>query len=464
MSEDMLPTHLESTSGNRRARRVALMDSSTYTRILSTFSVHGLRYFYLDDLLASFDVKDRLICVQPAKASAAHLQRFHSERYVEALRKVDTNEQREDAVAFNEAEYELYGFVDDCAPWGGVWLYATTIVAASLQAADLLVRGQVEVALNFGGGRHHAKKSEATGFCFVNDCALAIIHLLQRFQRVLYVDIDIHHGDGVQEAFWQSNRVLCVSFHHFARGFFPGTGRASEVGEGDGFLYNLNLPIKAGLSDGAFISLYQDVFSWSISAFKPDAIVLCCGADTLADDPLGCWNLTSLGVAEAVRITTAVSSCGTGTPLLILGGGGYNASSTARTWTAVTVAALGRSVEERVLGSGAATGASIDIPATAHYFEAHRKSGFTLHTKPSLGRIDKNTHEYLKRLRTHARRALKNLRVRRCRMHLPVDTLRTARPASDTDIDLEEDSKVSKRQCNRHRSATQDGKSEPRDY
>ena len=125
----------------------------------------------------------------------------------------------------------------------------------------------------------------------------------ERFRRVLYLDIDIHHGDGVQDAFWYSDQVLFVSFHHYARGFFPGTGAAGEVGQGGGYLHTLNLPLKGGCGDASFLPLFRDVLSWCRAAFRPDAVVLCCGADSLGVDPIGNWNLTSHAIAAAVRLT-----------------------------------------------------------------------------------------------------------------------------------------------------------------
>jgi len=116
----------------------------------------------------------------------------------------------------------------------------------------LLLNGEANIAINFGGGLHHAKKSEASGFCYVNDIVLAILELLMVYPRVIYIDIDVHHGDGVEEAFYLSNRVMTVSFHQYGEDFFPGTGGLNENGEYDGKNYALNVPLKPGMDDDTF--------------------------------------------------------------------------------------------------------------------------------------------------------------------------------------------------------------------
>ena len=103
--------------------------------------------------------------------------------------------------------------------------------------------------INWSGGFHHAKKSEASGFCYVNDIVLCILELLKFYPRVLYLDIDVHHGDGVEEAFYNTNRVMSVSFHEFDEDFFPGTGSLDSIGEGIGKFFTVNVPLKKGMSD-----------------------------------------------------------------------------------------------------------------------------------------------------------------------------------------------------------------------
>jgi histone deacetylase HOS2 len=136
--------------------------------------------------------------------------------------------------------------------------------------------------------------------------------------RVLYIDIDIHHGDGVQEAFYLSNRVLTVSFHKFHGDFFPGTGAVDEIGNGLGKYFSLNVPLQDGIDDESYISLFKAVMEPTITTFRPSSIVLQCGADSRGADRLGAFNLSIAAHGECVRFIKSF-----GLPLMVLGGGGY---------------------------------------------------------------------------------------------------------------------------------------------
>jgi acetoin utilization deacetylase AcuC-like enzyme len=201
--------------------------------------------------------------------------------------------------------------------------------------------------MHWGGGRHHAHSGQAGGFCYVNDVVLAIQYLQQqKRQRVLYLDIDIHHADGVQQAFYETDQVLTVSLHRYAHGFFPSeTGSIQQKGRYNtpGVGYNLNLPIPKGCMDSDFLAIYQAALEQLSHAFSPDVIVLCVGADGLQRDPVVTttdqgWSLTPEGIAECVRITS--QHCADASrKLLLLGGGGYDPARTARTFVLCTAAA-----------------------------------------------------------------------------------------------------------------------------
>ncbi len=148
-----------------------------------------------------------------------------------------------------------FNFGEDCPIFEGLYDFCRLYSAGSVLAARSLNAGESDIAINWAGGLHHAKKNEASGFCYVNDCVLGILELLKRFERVLYLDIDIHHGDGVEEAFYTTPRVLTCSLHKFGD-YFPGTGCLSDVGIGDGSNYSLNFPLNEGIDDDS----YRDVF------------------------------------------------------------------------------------------------------------------------------------------------------------------------------------------------------------
>ena len=130
-----------------------------------------------------------------------------------------------------------------------------TVVTA---AAERIAGGATDIAINCAGGLHHAKKREASGFCYINDIVLCILELLRSVSRVLYIDIDCHHGDGVEEAFYTTNRVMTCSFHKYGE-FFPGTGTLQDRGRGKGKGYAVNVPLKDGITDDSFRSVFEPV-------------------------------------------------------------------------------------------------------------------------------------------------------------------------------------------------------------
>ena len=222
---------------------------------------------------------------------------------------------------------------------------------ATLHAASLLqpyppappAPGQpkpVTTALNWGGGRHHAQRAQAGGFCYVNDAVLGCDMLRRKFGKVLYVDIDIHHCDGVEAAFDRTDKVVTLSFHKYEKGFFPGTGaplgRHSKV----------NVPLPPGITDDLFLPLYSSAVSDLASAHASigspfGSVCLAVGADGLADDPIvgrDGWALSTRGLSSAVRSTCLLAKK-LRLPLLVLGGGGYSDVNASRAFAACTVAA-----------------------------------------------------------------------------------------------------------------------------
>jgi len=215
--------------------------------------------------------------------------------------------------------------------------------------AALLAEGRHQYGFNWSGGLHHAKQSEASGFCYVNDCVLAILELLKVYQRVLYIDIDIHHGDGVEEAFYLTDRVMTCSFHKF-KDYFPGTGHIEDIGKDAGLYHAVNFPLDEGLDDESFIYIFKPVINKIIENFRPEAILLQCGADSLAGDRLGCFNLSVKGHGEAARYIKSFNI-----PTLLLGGGipyinagGYTLRNVPRCWTYETSVILGEELQNEM--------------------------------------------------------------------------------------------------------------------
>lgn len=249
-------------------------------------------------------------------ASFAELAGFHDPGYVEALRASDASGCVEPQVR------ERHGFGSFENPlFRGVFERAATAVGGSLLAADLALEGRV--AFHPAGGTHHGRRDRASGFCYFNDPVFAIRRLLEAdLSRVLYVDLDAHHGDGVQDAFLDEPRVRTVSIHE--RGRWPYSGAADDLGHG----YARNLPVPAGFNDRELEWLLDAVVLPLAEAFAPQAVVVTCGTDALAGDPLSGLALSNVALWSAVERLIGATG-----PAIVLGGGGYNPWTLARCWT-----------------------------------------------------------------------------------------------------------------------------------
>lgn len=224
-------------------------------------------------------------------------------------------------------KYHIGTKENDCPIFEGLYKYNQISAGGTLAAADNLNKARTDIAINWTGGFHHAKKGEASGFCYVNDIVLGILELLKCHQRVLYVDIDYHHGDGVEEAFFVTDRVMTVSFHRYGDKTFPGTGGPEDIGAGKGKYYSLNIPLLAGIDDESYANLFLVTMSKVMETYCPSVVVLQCGADSLAHDRLGDFNLTLRGHGRCVEIMRSFN-----VPLMLLGGGGYTVKNVSRCW------------------------------------------------------------------------------------------------------------------------------------
>lgn len=167
---------------------------------------------------------------------------------------------------------------------------------------------------------------------------LGILELLRYKQRVLYIDIDVHHGDGVEEAFYTTDRVMTVSFHKYGE-YFPGTGELRDIGVGQGKNYSVNFPLRDGIDDKSYKSIFEPVIKSVMEYYRPEAIVLQCGGDSLSGDRLGCFNLSMAGHANCINFVKSFDL-----PVLVLGGGGYTMRNVARTWAYETGLLVGQTL------------------------------------------------------------------------------------------------------------------------
>ncbi|KAK4749653.1 hypothetical protein SAY87_027102 [Trapa incisa] len=283
------------------------------------------------NLIVHYSLHRRMEICRPYPATPADIQLFHSPEYVSFLSSVTP------AVLSNTSFTRFlkrFNVGEDCPVFDGLLGFCQASSGGSIGSAVKLNRGDADIAINWAGGLHHAKKSEASGFCYVNDIVLGILELLKVHRRVLYVDIDVHHGDGVEEAFYTTDRVMTVSFHKFGD-FFPGSGHIKDIGAHAGKNYALNVPLNDGMDDESFHGMFRPIIQKVMEVYQPDAVVLQCGADSLSGDRLGCFNLSVRGHADCLRFLRSYN-----VPLMVLGGGGYTMRNVARCWCYETAVAV----------------------------------------------------------------------------------------------------------------------------
>ncbi len=261
--------------------------------------------------------------VAPAPATGADLLRVHTPEYLDALRRL--------SAGASVPDKRTYGFGTlDNPPFPGMWEASLLYAGGSLDCARLVMHEGFHAAFNVSGGLHHARYDRAAGFCMVADCPLVACYLLDHgASRVAYVDIDAHHGDGMQAFFYHDPRVLTLSVHETPETLYPRvSGFAEEIGKGEGRGFNANLPLAPGSGDAAYSESFEAVFLPLLSAFDPEYIVLQVGADAHFADPL-----THLGLTSRGWLGLAQSVIALGKPVIALGGGGYNLDTVARLWT-----------------------------------------------------------------------------------------------------------------------------------
>ncbi|EIJ88507.1 histone deacetylase 1/2 [Nematocida parisii] len=322
-------------------------------------------------LIMNYSVFKRLNVYSPVAASFEDLTRFHSDDYIEFLQGI----RKENADA-KEKELSKYNMIEDCPVFEGVYEYCQKSAGGSIQGAAHINEGVSDVSINWSGGLHHAKRREASGFCYVNDIVLGILELLRYNERVMYIDIDVHHGDGVEEAFYCSDRVMTISFHMHGE-FFPGTGAVTDVGIEKGRGYSINIPLNSGIDDNTYLSIFKPVVGAAVEKFRPNVIVLQCGADSLAGDRLGCFNLTHKGHGGCVEFVKSLNI-----PILVLGGGGYTISNVSRAWA----------YETAILAD---VDVATELPYT-EYFD-HYHPNYTLEILP-MAMDNQNTKQYIEKI------------------------------------------------------------------
>jgi len=271
------------------------------------------------------DLPGRVDIEHTADASEEDIELFHDPRHVEFV---------------EEMSVEGRGFLDfgDTPAFPGIYDAARSVVGTTLRAGELVMSGRCRRAFVPIAGLHHAARVRTSGFCVFNDCAVLIEALRRRhgLKRIAYVDIDAHHGDGVYYGFADDPDVLIADIHEDGRFLFPGTGASSETGQGPAVGTKLNLPLLPGADDEDFLSAWREIETY-LNEARPEFVILQCGADSMAGDPL-----THLQFSEDAHGTAAASLCEiadrfAGGRFVALGGGGYNRRNLAVGWSRVVM-------------------------------------------------------------------------------------------------------------------------------
>lgn len=268
------------------------------------------------------------------RATLAELRQIHSAPYLEELQRAATGD-------LTAAGFRMGLGGPDTPVFADMFEYGAWACGAGLVAADQLVSGQADIAFNLLGGFHHAMPARADGFCYLNDVALACDALARAGKRVVYLDVDAHHGDGVQEIFYERSDVFTISMHESGKTLFPWGGFENEIGRGPGLGFNANIPLPAQAHDDAFLAAFERAVLPLIGAYRPDVIVLELGMDTLAGDPLTHLQMTNNIVVEVLDRLMDFQR-----PLLVAGGGGYHIANTVRAWTLAWRTCLGNDDED----------------------------------------------------------------------------------------------------------------------
>ncbi|MDE2687996.1 MAG: acetoin utilization protein AcuC [Chloroflexota bacterium] len=307
------------------ARKTAFVYADELSRhILSeTHPMKPARLRYTYELLQAYNAFDapNVSVVAPREALLEEIQWYHSADYVDAVQRLNNGDVSVDQRKFN------FGPGDNPA-YRGIYDASALSTGATMTAVEMLLSDEVDAAFSISGGLHHAMPSYAYGFCVFNDPVIGIKRLLAEGLRVAYVDIDCHHGDGVQHAFYDTDAVMTISLHESGAFLFPGTGHTQEIGAGRGRGYSVNMPLYPYTTDEVYLWALREVAMPLLHRFQPDVLVTQLGIDSHFRDPITHLALSVQGHAAAVQELASLGA----RKWLALGGGGYDLQAVARAW------------------------------------------------------------------------------------------------------------------------------------
>jgi acetoin utilization protein AcuC len=269
--------------------------------------------------------------VAPRVATQDELLRLHTREYIDAVKRFAAD-------PYGQPPAAGIG-PGDCPPFEDMHVASATVAGGSIEAVDRILGGESEHAFNPGGGLHHAMAGRASGFCIYNDVALGVARARDAGHRVLYVDLDVHHGDGTQALFWDDPQVLTLSIHESGMTLFPGTGFVDEIGGPNAHGTAVNVPLQAYSGDGSWVAAVEKAVPALAEAFKPTFLVSQHGCDTHALDPLAHLRLTTNAYRAATTLLDRIAHDFCDGRWLATGGGGYDAYRVVpRSWSLVWLA------------------------------------------------------------------------------------------------------------------------------
>jgi len=275
------------------------------------------------DLIAAYGLLDSPDApwIEARKADETDLLQFHSAEYLAMLKLANTGQAPPQARRFGLGS-------GDNPVFPGLFDWSLLVAGATLECVRQVMDEDCRIAFNMAGGLHHARADRASGFCYLNDPVIGINRMIENGLRVGYLDIDVHHGDGVQGAFYNTDRVLTISIHQHGYTLFPGTGFPDEMGEGPGRGYAVNVPLAPGTGDDVYLWTFMELVPPLMRAYDPDVLVTQLGVDTLATDPLAGLDLTHKCFVKLVEEIKSWNR-----KWVALGGGGYDVMNVARAWS-----------------------------------------------------------------------------------------------------------------------------------
>lgn len=322
------------------AKRAAFVydDALAEHRLSEEHPMKPVRLRYTYELLREYGALDGagVELVKPREATEEEILSYHTTDYVNAVQMFSNGDYSVSLAKFN------FGPGDNPV-YDGMYDAARLSSGASMKGVELLASEETDSVFSISGGLHHAMPEYASGFCVFNDAVLAIKGLLSHGMRIAYVDIDCHHGDGVQYAFYDTDDVLTISLHEAGAFLFPGTGSVHEIGRGKGKGYSVNLPLYPYTRDDVYLWAFLEIVPPLIRAFQPDVLVTQQGVDSHYLDPITHLALTTQGFGQVVSEFKTLAP-----KWLALGGGGYNLQAVARSWALAFAVMSDQSLHEEL--------------------------------------------------------------------------------------------------------------------